>query len=161
MAEERYPYEIVSDWRVEGAIDDVFAVLTDATSLPRWWRQAYSRVVEVKPGDKRGRGRITDITTRGALPYDVNWRIEVVDIARPEMIRVRASGDLIGVGVWRLRQEGNSVALTYDWRVRAKKPWMERLEFLLKPAFVLNHKWVMRRGEAGLRAELARRKAQI
>ena len=33
----------------------------------------------------------------------------------------------------------------------------QRFEFLLKPFFKLNHDWVMRRGEAGLRREVARR----
>jgi hypothetical protein len=41
--------------------------------------------------------------------------------------------------------------------VRVEKPWMQRLEFLLKPLFTINHNHVMRRGEAGLKRELARR----
>ena len=49
MAEERYPYEIESHWRVEGAIDDAYAVLTDTEALPRWWPEAYSRVTVVAP----------------------------------------------------------------------------------------------------------------
>jgi len=49
------------------------------------------------------------------------------------------------------------VALTYTWRVCVEKPWMQRLEFLLKPFFTVNHTYVMRRGEAGLRRELAQR----
>jgi hypothetical protein len=52
---------------------------------------------------------------------------------------------------------GGEVALAYTWRVRVEKPWMQRLEFLLKPLFTINHNHVMRRGEAGLRRELARR----
>jgi hypothetical protein len=45
------------------------------------------------------------------------------------------------------------------WRVRVGKPWMRAFERVLKPAFVWNHNSVMRRGELGLRAELARRNA--
>lgn len=157
MTGERYPYEIVSHWRVPGRIADVFDVLTDAPGLPRWWPAAYARVSEIAPGDANGIGRTSDITTRGALPYDVNWRIEVIAVERPTMIRIRASGDLVGVGEWRLRQDGPDVALDYDWRVRVGKPWMKAFEVVLKPLFVFNHNIVMRKGERGLKAELARR----
>jgi uncharacterized protein YndB with AHSA1/START domain len=158
MGDERYPYEIESRWRVAGAIDDVYAVLTDAEALPRWWPEAYSKVTVAVPGDpETGVGRITDITTRGVLPYDVTWQVEVLETRRPELIRVRASGDVIGLGEWRLAQNGGEVDLSYLWRVRVGKPWMRKFEFLLKPVFTWNHNWVMSRGEAGLRAELRRR----
>ena len=156
MDDGHYPYEIVSRWYVPGAIDDVYAVLTDAEALPRWWPEAYAKVTVVADGAEDGVGRITDITTRGVLPYDVAWRVEVVETRRPELIRVQASGDVIGLGTWQLAQNGDGVDLSYLWRVRVGKPWMRHVEFLLKPLFVWNHNWVMRRGEAGLRAELAR-----
>jgi hypothetical protein len=153
----RFPYEIVSRWRVTGAVGEVYEVLTDAASLPRWWPEAYTKVIEIASGDSRGCGRISDIVTRGFLPYDVNWRLSVVEVNPPKMVRVEATGDLTGEGEWRLVQEGGEVALAYTWRVRVEKPWMQRLEFLLKPLFTVNHNYVMRRGEAGLRRELARR----
>jgi uncharacterized protein YndB with AHSA1/START domain len=152
-----FPYEIESRWRVAGAIDDVYGVLTDAESLPRWWPEAYASVTVVAEGAADGVGRVTAITTRGLLPYDVRWRVEVLETRRPELIRIAASGDVIGRGEWRLSQAGDNVDLAYLWQVRVGKPWMQRLEFLLKPVFVWNHNWVMRRGERGLRAELARR----
>jgi len=157
MAEERYPYEIESRWQVLGRIDDVYAVLTDAEALPRWWPEAYSRVIVAADGGEDGVGRVTDITTRGILPYDVTWRVEVLETRRPELIRVKASGDVIGLGTWQLRGDDGAVHLSYLWRVRVGKPWMQKFEFLLKPVFAANHNWVMRRGELGLRAELSRR----
>jgi hypothetical protein len=106
MSDGRFPYEIVSRWRVAGAIDEVYAVLTDAAAMPGWWPEAYTRVSQVAPGDADGRGRVSDIVTRGFLPYDVNWRLTVVAVAPPTMIRVSASGDLTGEGEWRLDQDG-------------------------------------------------------
>ena len=158
MVEERFPYVIVSHWRVAGELRHVFDVLTDAPSLPRWWPAAYTHVREIAKGDaKTGIGNTSEIVTRGFLPYDVNWRLEVIDTDAPTRIDVKASGDLSGFGAWRLSQEGGDVALTYTWRVRVNKPWMQRVEFLLKPFFTINHKFVMRQGEAGLRVELKRR----
>jgi hypothetical protein len=160
MAEDRYPYEIESRWRVLGAIGDVYAVLTDAEALPRWWPEAYSRVAVVAEGDPAtGVGQVTDIVTRGVLPYDVTWRLEVLETRAPELIWVKASGDVIGLGTWRLAESDGAVELGYLWRVRVDKPWMRAFERVLKPAFVWNHNSVMRRGELGLRAELARRSA--
>jgi uncharacterized protein YndB with AHSA1/START domain len=158
MGEEGYPYEIESQWRVLGAIGDVYAVLTDAEALPRWWPAAYSKVAIVAEGDPAtGAGQVTDIVTRGVLPYDVTWRLEVLETRAPDLIRVKASGDVTGLGTWRLNESDGAVELSYLWRVRVGKPWMRTFERLLKPVFTWNHNWVMRRGELGLRAELARR----
>jgi uncharacterized protein YndB with AHSA1/START domain len=160
MAGERFPYEIVSHWRVPGGIAKVYEVLTDAPTMPRWWPLAYTRVVEVAKGDPdTGVGKVSDIVTRGFLPYDVNWRLEVTAAEPPRRLAVKASGDLSGLGEWLLQEEGGDVLLTYTWRVRVNKAWMSKLEFLLKPMFVINHKYVMAKGEAGFREELKRRGA--
>jgi len=103
MSDGRFPCEIVSHWRVAGVLDEVYAVLSDAASMPGWWPEAYAEVSEVAPGAQDGRGRVSDIVTRGFLPYDVNWRLAVVAVEPPTMIRVAASGDVSGEGEWRLR----------------------------------------------------------
>jgi uncharacterized protein YndB with AHSA1/START domain len=154
---ERFPYELVSHWRVPGRIDKVYDVLSDQAELPRWWPQVYTRVREIAPGDDSGRGRTLAIVTRGALPYDLTWQFTVLETERPRLIRLKASGELAGFGEWQLAEEGDEVALTYTWRIRAGKPWMQRLEFLLKPLFRMNHNYVMRQGEEGMKRELARR----
>ena len=154
---ERFPYEIVSAWRVPGPIDRAYDVLSDSQALPRWWPQAYYRVREIAAGDEAGIGRVLDITTKGALPYRLTWRLEILEAERPRLIRLKASGELVGFGEWRLVEPDGEVKLTYTWRVRAEHPILRRLEFPLKPIFALNHNWVMRKGEEGIRRELARR----
>jgi hypothetical protein len=49
--------------------------------------------------------------------------------------------------------------IVFDWRLRAEKPLLKSLSFLLKPLFRWNHGWAMARGEEGLRRELIRRRA--
>jgi hypothetical protein len=61
--------------------------------------------------------------------------------------------------VWTFRQDGPFVDIEYDWRIRAEKPLLRSLSFLLKPIFEANHRWAMARGEESLRLELARRRA--
>ncbi len=155
---ERFPYEIVSNWRAPGPIDQVYAVLSDVEAAPRWWPQAYRRVREIAPGDDKGVGRVLEITTKGALPYELSWGLEILETDPPRLIRLCATGDLVGFGEWRLTTAGEDVAMIYAWRVRAEQPLLRRLEFLLKPIFALNHNYVMRKGEEGLKRELARRR---
>ena len=52
------------------------------------------------------------------------------------------------------------VNVTYDWTIRANKPIIEKLSFLLKPIFRSNHNWTMKRGEESLKLELLRRRAK-
>jgi hypothetical protein len=48
----------------------------------------------------------------------------------------------------------------YDWTIRANKPIIDKLSFLLKPIFRANHNWTMKRGEESLQLELLRRRAR-
>src|SRR6266404_1425617 len=56
--------------------------------------------------------------------------------------------------------DGPFVNVTYDWTIRANKPIIEKLSFLLKPIFRSNHNWTMKRGGESLRLELMRRRAK-
>ena len=51
------------------------------------------------------------------------------------------------------------VNLTYDWKIRADKPLLRYLSFLLKPIFAANHRWAMTKGEKSLKLELACRRS--
>ena len=52
------------------------------------------------------------------------------------------------------------VEVTYDWRVRARKPLLRSLSWLLKPLFAANHRWAMARGAESLALELRRGRAR-
>lgn len=84
------------------------------------------------------------------LPW---FRLRVTRIERPYLIEGRASGELAGVGTWRL-YEGHGTAIVYDWRVRTTKWWMNLFGPLARPAFSWNHDVVMRQGGKGLAEEL-------
>ncbi|HEX7137659.1 MAG TPA: hypothetical protein VF219_07430, partial [Vicinamibacterales bacterium] len=51
------------------------------------------------------------------------------------------------------------VEVVYDWRLRAEKPLLRDLSFLLRPLFEANHRWAMAQGEESLKLELLRRRA--
>jgi len=67
--------------------------------------------------------------------------------------RDRGLGRLRRHGRWTFEQDGPCVAITYDWRIRADKPLLRRLSWLLKPIFEANHRWAMARAK---RASVAR-----
>jgi hypothetical protein len=65
------------------------------------------------------------------------------------------------MGIWTFEQEDKWVNVVYDWRIRADKPLLKSLSFLLKPLFSANHRWAMSRGEESLKLELLRRRAAL
>jgi len=152
-------YEFVTVWRVPGTIAEVRAVLSDGRTLPRWWPSVYLAVVPREEGNPDGVGSRTDLHTTGWLPYTLRWTLTITEPFTDEGFALSAAGDLYGTGRWTFVQDGPEVVITYDWRVRAGKPLLRRLGWLLRPAFEANHRWAMARGEESLKLELRRNRA--
>lgn len=151
-------YHFITHWRVQGTLQEVAAVISDGDHLARWWPAVYLDVTEVAPGDESGLGKEIELYTKGWLPYTLRWRFRVSEI-RERSFTLQASGDFSGRGIWSFEQDGPWVNITYDWQIRANKPLLRWLSFLLKPIFAANHHWAMRVGEESLKLELARRRA--
>jgi hypothetical protein len=149
-------FHIPTSWRVRGSVEEVYDVLSKPLEFVRWWPEVYLDVREIRPGDANGVGRIMKLQTKGWLPYRLNWQAEVLAIDKPRSMSVLARGDLDGRGEWRFAQDGEFVDVHYDWTVFVTQPWMVVLTPLLRPVFVANHLWAMRRGFEGLERELAR-----
>ena len=152
-------YQFVSRWRVEATCGEVADLLGDPLALTRWWPSVYLRVDELRPPGAGGLGRCARLHTKGWLPYTLRWEFEVVESRYPHGFTIVATGDFEGRGIWTFEQDGAFVNITYDWRLRAEKPLLRTLSFLLRPLFEANHRWAMAQGEQSLRLELARRRA--
>ena len=150
-------YHFVTHWRVQGDLHEVADILADAPALTRWWPSVYLDVQETKPGDDQGIGKEVALFTKGWLPYTLRWHFRVTESNYPHGFVLEAWGDFDGRGEWKLEQDGEWVNATYDWCLRAEKPLLKRLTFLMRPIFEANHRWAMARGEESLRLELARR----
>jgi len=155
----RGDYRFVTVWRVAGTVQEVMAVLGDAQSLHRWWPSVYLSVVQVKDAGPDGTGGVVDLHTKGWLPYTLRWTLTITEPMTDTGFALAAAGDLNGTGRWTFTPDGPEVVISYDWRVRAAKPLLHRLSWLLKPVFSANHRWAMARGEESLRLELRRRRA--
>lgn len=144
-------YHFVTHWRVEGTMEEVCEILSNALDLPRWWPSVY---LEVSQPEAVGP---VELFTRGFLPYRIHWFSRVIESHLPYGYSLEAWGDLEGRGVWKFQQDGECVNITYDWRVRACKRLLRLFSFVFRPLFSANHRWAMERGEESLKAELARR----
>jgi hypothetical protein len=95
---------------------------------------------------------------RAKLPYTLNFTTELVRERPPHELEIKASGELVGTGLWKLNEKDGWTEIEFHWDVRAEKPLVRWLSFLLKPLFRWNHDWVMRVGERGLQGEINRRR---
>lgn len=152
-------YHFVTTWRVRGTLEEVGAVFTNGPDLTRWWPAVYLDVRELEPGDTTGVGTTIGMYTKGWLPYTLRWQFRVSEV-RQDGFTLDASGDFVGRGIWTFAQEGPNVIITYDWKIRAVKPLLRYLSFILRPIFAANHQWAMAKGEQSLNLELERRRAK-
>jgi Polyketide cyclase / dehydrase and lipid transport len=147
-------FDLVSHWRLDAPVERVWAALAKPDGWPSWW--PYVREVHtLREGDANGVGSVRRIRWATRLPYEIVIDVEAIESVRPERLRGRSRGQLVGEGIWLLRANGMSTEVTYVWRVQLAKRWMRWLAPLLAPVFRWNHDGVMRAGEAGLRRLLA------
>jgi hypothetical protein len=152
-------YHFITKWRVEGTVDEVLEIMDDATQLPQWWPSVYLKVDRIKEGGDLRLGEEIALFTKGFLPYTLLWNFTIVEVIRGKKLVLKAVGDFVGTGTWLFSQDGQFVDITYEWDIRAEKPLLKRLTFILRPIFAANHRWAMEMGEKSLKLELARRRA--
>ncbi len=154
-------YAFTTHWRVQSTCREISDILGNAPDLVRWWPSVYLGVQEVEPGDADGVGKVVSLYTKGWLPYTLRWQFRVTDNRSPFGFSLEAWGDFVGRGDWKFAQDGDWVNITYDWRIRADKPLLRTLSFIMKPVFAANHHWAMRKGEESLKLELQRRQTGV
>ena len=153
-------YHFISQWRLEGTVKEVFGILINARDRVRWWPEVFLGVQERNPGDEYDVGQVVRLHTRGRLPYTLRWQYRITESRYPDGFTLEAWGDFVGRGIWKFKQDGPWVNITYDWKIRADKPLLRYLSFLMKPIFAANHRWAMAKGQERMRLELARRHAK-
>lgn len=147
-------YEFVTVWNIDAPLAQVWDVIEDAGSWPKWWRGVLSSV-EISPGGINGIGGIRRTTWRSALPYKIQFDSELLRLEHQRLIEVRAFGQLEGRGLWQFSAISDGLTrVQYDWRVRTTKAWMNSLTPIARPFFRWNHDTIMRWGETGLNRRL-------
>lgn len=146
-------YEFLTTWLLPAPREAVWRAIEDVAAWPRWWRGVVS-TDELDGGDGSRVGSRYRVRWRSFVPYVVAFEFEVGEVEMPVRMSGRARGDLDGTGTWRLFEEDGVTAVTYEWRVRTTKPWMNAVAPVARPVFEWNHGWVMARGGEGVAREL-------
>ncbi|HUR84707.1 MAG TPA: hypothetical protein VMY78_05125, partial [Solirubrobacteraceae bacterium] len=111
-------------------------------------------VTELEPGDEHGVGTLRRLEWRSRLPYSLVFDVRVTRAEKPYLLEGHASGELEGIGTWRLYEGAAGTAIVYGWDVSTTRRWMNRIAPLARPAFAWNHDHVMRQGAHGLATHL-------
>ena len=145
-------YEFLTTWVLAAPRERVWDAIYESERWPEWWRGVVEAEREAA-GDEAGIGQIGRYVWRSKLPYNLEFRMRTTRVERPHLLEGEASGELAGIGRWRLFEEASSTAVIYEWNVHTTRAWMNLFAPIARPFFAWNHDWVMRNGGTGL-AEL-------
>jgi uncharacterized protein YndB with AHSA1/START domain len=154
-------YNFITTWTFPQPIERVWEAINASEDYPRWWSNIRSYRC-LTPDNPRGVGARGERVVRGLLPYPLRYTTNITRKVPPRELDYDAFGDLVGRGRFVLREiSGNDKTPTGTevviyWEVETSGRWLNRLAPLLKWLFAWNHNYVMRRGERGLAAWLAR-----
>jgi len=142
-------YRFLTTWLLEADREQVWEAVYDSDRWPAWWRGVLE-TERLADGDEAGIGQRGRYVWKARLPYRVEFFIETTRVERPHLLEGEASGELAGIGRWRLFEQGGVTAVVYEWNVRTTRAWMNLLTPVARPVFKANHDYVMRNGGEGL-----------
>jgi uncharacterized protein YndB with AHSA1/START domain len=142
-------YKFLTTWLLEAERERVWDAIWESERWPEWWRGVLE-AEELEPGDESGVGRFGRYVWKSKLPYKLEFFVRTTKVERPHLLEGDASGELAGVGRWRLYEEGGATVVLYEWNVRTTRAWMNLLSPVARPIFAVNHDYVMRNGGRGL-----------
>ncbi|WP_165962680.1 SRPBCC family protein [Occultella glacieicola] len=147
-------FRFTSRWRADATAAQVWRVLSDAATWPRWWPGVVGATV-VRAGDGDHVGERTLLTVRAPTGYRLRFGVELTEVTPGVLARARVVGDLVGSGVWSLRDDGAGVVMETVWQVHPRRRWMRLVAPLAGRWFARAHAAVMASGQRGLRSALA------
>jgi hypothetical protein len=148
-------YRFITNWRIDGEIEQIRSILSDPLGYPRWWPSVFLSVASLESAD----GDRYEAQTRGWLPVSPRFRLRLSESEDPLGFVVRTDGDMTGVGVLGLSRHGDSVNVSFDWQVTPRSPMLRMLALASRPLYSANHRWAMSRGKISLEREIALRSA--
>lgn len=145
-------YAFVTRGLFDAPVDRVWRIITDVERLTEWW-PGFRRAA-VRGGDRTLRvGQTVDCILQAPMRYRLAFTLEITDLDPPRLMRLRSSGDLVGMGQWDLRERGLQTDAAYTWQVDLNRPllaWLNRLPGV-RAVLSRNHEVVMTRGFESLR----------
>ncbi len=160
VAERRRNYRMRSTWNVPAAATHVRQLLADPADIARWWSTAFLSAESLKENARCANG--TDafrLRTKGFLPYTISFDAWVAECDEEALrLVVETSGDFDGHATITaaIDTARHTVRIDIDWNVRVVSRVLRAGSYVVRPLLIMNHRWVMRCGEAALRRELVR-----
>ncbi len=142
-------FSFTSRWSVPATGSDVWQVLSDPGTWPRWWPGIRSAQI-VRHGDAHRVGERTVLRVGSPLGYTLRFGVELQSIDPMRKATARVVGDLRGTGTWSLAESAHGASMVIQWNVSATRPVIRALSF----AAPLAHGWIMAAGERGLRRQV-------
>jgi hypothetical protein len=151
-------YHFLTRWEIEASPQEVFDLLADAPSYPRWWPSVFLEARVLEAGDERGVGRLVEVRTATFLLLSLRWRYRVTSARAPGRLAVETTGDLEGLGLWTVEARDRLAFVRFNWRGRVKRVPFRLLPTLLRPLARACNRWAMERGFTSLLLEVWRRR---
>ena len=142
-------YSFLTTWLLEAEREQVWEAIYDSERWPQWWNGVLE-AEKLEEGDDAGIGQFGRYIWKAKLPYRVEFFIRTTKVERPFLLEGDATGELAGVGRWRLFEQDGVTAAIYEWNVHTTKAWMNALAPVAGPVFKSNHDYVMRNGGVGI-----------
>ena len=89
-------FRLVSAWCVDGDLADVTTILSDAESLPRWWKSSFLHAEILDAGDADWIGRVVRLHSKGFLPYTLQFMLRVRAVSEARLVHFDVRGDFVG-----------------------------------------------------------------
>jgi hypothetical protein len=147
-----------SRWELEATPREVFDLMADASSYPRWWPSVFLEARVLEPGDEGGVGRLVEVRTAAYLLLALSWRYRVTSVRPFERMAVETSGDLDGLGLWSFEPHGSRTVVRFSWRGTVTRSPFRQVPTFLRPLFLSCYRWSMERGFTSLLLEVWRRR---
>ncbi|MGC1801630.1 MAG: SRPBCC family protein [Solirubrobacterales bacterium] len=142
-------YRFLTTWLVQAARDRVWDAIYESERWPGWWKGVLE-AEKLEEGDEAGVGQYGRYVWKSRLPYRLEFFVRTTKVEKPHLLEGDASGELAGIGRWRLFEHAGVTAVLYEWNVRTTRAWMNFFAPFARPIFAVNHDYVMRNGGNGL-----------
>lgn len=137
-------YHLTSKYSLTSDREAVWVALMAVPEWPSWWRWARRIDVLTEPASDDGVGAVYRNQIGTPLVYGFTYTTEIVGVARPRLIDLTSSGDLVGRGRFLLSDAlPGGTQVTFTWLVETPKWWMNLLAPVARPVFVWNHDRLM------------------
>lgn len=147
-------YRFRTTWLLAAPLPEVWSAILDSRRWSEWW-PGVLQVTQVRPGDANGIDDVRHYVWRSRLPYRLEFDVRVVRLEPLSRIEGLASGEVVGVGVWRFVAGQEGTRVEYVWDVRTTPVWMRILSPIARPLIRWNHHAIMQAGGEALARHLS------